>query len=191
MDWLSFTCWRAVNIILEHHQGKDAAMLTNEYNTKFLQSYNSWFQALYKDKYDYIGDFDLMRTAFLLDLGLYYLGVAGPLYTEGRHALDYGVFITPPSRPVFRLMSLYNRRLAAIARKRRELGTFGQRNDRQRFMFGGYTFARDGANSKPIVKALMYWGWLELTEGWRSWFTREHAATAPVNAARAVSQAAP
>jgi len=89
------------------------------------------------------------------------------------------VFITPPSLPVYRLMRTYNRRFAAIARTRRERGTFGRMNDSQRFMFGGFTFARDGANSKHLLKALLRWSWLEVTEGWRSWFVRERK-TSPI-----------
>jgi len=170
MDWLSFTAWRAANLILQQQQGEDAAALAHNFNADFTRSYDCWFRALYKDKYDYLGDFELMRTAFLLDLGLYYLGVAGLLYTEGNKALDYGVFVTPRSRPVQRLMSLYNRRLAAIARKRRERGAFGAMNDRRRFMFGGFTFERNGMNGKHILKALFKWLGLELTEGWRTWF---------------------
>jgi len=35
-------------------------------------------------------------------------------------------------------------------------------------MFGGYTF--EGKSSVPVLKALLSWGMLELTEGWRTWF---------------------
>ena len=34
-------------------------------------------------------------------------------------------------------------------------------------MFGGFTFSVTSA--WPLVKALRWWLWLELTEGWRSW----------------------
>jgi hypothetical protein len=120
-----------------------------------------------------MGDFELMGMAFLLDLGLYYLGVAGLIYREGTRAFDYGVFLTERSVPVYHLMRTYNRRLAAISRKRRELGTFGRRNDSQRFMFGGFTFEQNGANGKHLLKALARWGWLEISEGWRTWFAAE------------------
>jgi len=176
MDWVSFTSHAASELILAQQRGEDAAMLAAKHNERFTRSYTRWFTALYKDKYDYIGDFELMRTVFLLDLGLYYLGVAGLLYKEGTRALGYGVFMTPPSVPVYHLMRTYNRRFAAIGRTRRERGTFGRTNDGQRFMFGGFTFERDGANTKHIAKALLKWGWLELTEGWRSWFVDEPAA---------------
>ena len=72
-------------------------------------------------------------------------------------------------------MRTYNRRFAAMARTRRERGTFGRKNDGQRFMFGGFTFERDGANTKHLAKALLRWGWFELTEGWRSWFVEAPA----------------
>ena len=187
MDWLSITSYAAVGLILAQQKGEEVASLVAAHNENFIRSHACWFTALYKDKYDYLGDFELMRTAFLLDLGLYYIGVAGLIYKEGAEALRYGVFITPPSMPVYHLMRTYNRRLAAMARTRRERGTFGRRNDRQRFLFGGYTFERDGANTKHIAKALLRWGWLEVTEGWRSWFGAQPAATpafdeAPVTA---------
>ena len=177
MDWMSFTTYAASEMILAQQRGEDVPMLVEKHNQDFTRSQVSWFNALYKDKYDYMGDFELMRTAFLLDLGLYYLGVAGLLYKQGNKALGLGVFITPPSRPVYHLMRTYNRRLAAISRTRRERGTFGRMNDGQRFMFGGFTFERDGANSKHLLKTFLRWGWLEITEGWRSWFASERKAT--------------
>lgn len=173
MDWISFTSFAAASMIEAHARGQDAAVLSREHNEKFVRSHARWFAALYQDKYDYMGDFELMRTAFLLDLGLYYLGVAGLIYKQGPPALGYGVFITPPSLPVYHLMRTYNRRFAAMARSRRERGTFGGMNDRQRFMFGGFTFEHDGANTKHILKALVHWGILEVSEGWRSWFAEK------------------
>ena len=170
MDWMSFTTYAAAEMISAQRRGEDVAMLIEQHNRNFTRSHACWFNALYKDKYDYLGDFELMRTAFLLDLGLYYLGVAGPIYKEGQSALRNGVFITPPSIPVYHLMRTYNRRFATMARARRERGTFGRMNDMQRFMFGGFTFERDGANTKHLLKALLHWGRLEVTEGWRSWF---------------------
>ena len=175
MDWISFTSYAATEMILAQGRGEDVSMLVEKHNRDFVRSHACWFTALYKDKYDYMGDFELMRTAFLLDLGLYYLGVAGLLYKQGSKALAYGVFITPPSVPVYHLMRTYNRRFAAMARARRARGTFGRMNDAQRFMFGGFTFERDGANAKHILKALVRWGVLEITEGWHSWFADERA----------------
>jgi hypothetical protein len=35
-------------------------------------------------------------------------------------------------------------------------------------MFGGYTF--EGSSVKAIVRALLDWARLEISEGWRTWF---------------------
>jgi hypothetical protein len=177
MDWISFTTSAVVRLILAQQEGKEVAPLVAKHNRDFSRSYARWFEALYLDKYQYMGEFDLMRMAFLLDLGLYYLGVASQPFKRGAEALTEPVFSTRPSVPFFHLIRTYNRRLARIAEARRARKVSGRRNDHRRFMFGGYTFAAGSAG--PIVKALVSWGWLELTEGWRSWLR------APVrNAAR-------
>jgi flavin-dependent dehydrogenase len=185
MDWMSFTTYAAAEMVSAQRRGEAVPLLVEQHNRNFTRSHACWFNALYKDKYDYLGDFELMRTAFLLDLGLYYLGVAGPIYKEGASALRLGVFVTPRSMPVYRLMRLYNRRFAAMARARRERGTFGQMNDMQRFMFGGFTFERDGANTKHLLKALLHWGRLEATEGWRGWFADKRKAAPAIQPAHA------
>ncbi len=61
------------------------------HNRDFARSHRCWFEALYKDKYEYLGEFDLMSLAFLLDLGLYYFGVVSQPFRYGAEA-----FISPP-----------------------------------------------------------------------------------------------
>ena len=146
------------------------------------RSYDRWFDAVYLDKYFYLGDFELMRLAFLLDLGLYYLGVASQPFKFGASALCQPIFTVPVSTPVYYVMRSYGRRFAAMARSRRARGVWGRRNDGHRFLFGGYSF--EGWSRKPILKALLGWLWLELREGWRTWFSAgrpaEELRTAPV-----------
>jgi flavin-dependent dehydrogenase len=167
MDWISFTVSSAARLILAQQRGEPLSPLLLKHNRDFSRSYARWFEALYLDKYEYVGEFDLLRLAFLLDLGLYYLGVASQPFKRGFKALTEPVFSTPPSVPFYHFMRTYNRRFARIARTRRLRGLGGRRNDRRRFMFAGYTFAIGSA--APIVKSIASWGWLELTEGWRSW----------------------
>jgi hypothetical protein len=69
--------------------------------------------------------------------------------------------------PVFHLMRTYNRRIAAIARERRRRGVWGRANHGERFLFPGFSIGRQ--DSGKIMKALLQWLRLELTEGWRSW----------------------
>jgi flavin-dependent dehydrogenase len=182
MDWVSFTSYSAAQLILAQQRGEDLAPLLARHNRDFTRSYERWFDAVYRDKYEYLGDYDLMRLAFLLDLGFYYLGVASQPFKRGAVAFREPLFSTPPSVPFYHLMRTYTRRFAAMARSRRARGVWGRRNAGQRFMFPGYTFT--GGSTLPIAKALLNWGWLELTEGWRSWF-------GPAPAVKVVEKALP
>jgi flavin-dependent dehydrogenase len=168
MDWISFTVTTASRLVLAQQRGEAAAPLVERYNRDFARSYRRWFEAVYKDKYEYMGEYDIFRAAFLLDLGLYYLGVAAQPFKRGIQALTEPVFSTPPSTPFYHLMRLYNRRFARIARSRRARGRRDLTNAHRRFLFGGYTFAQRSA--WHIAKGLAMWGRFELTEGWRTWF---------------------
>jgi flavin-dependent dehydrogenase len=175
MDWLSFTTFSGVELVLASLRGEDVRERVAAHNRTFPASYDRWFEAVYENKYAYMGDYELMRIAFLMDLGLYYLGVVSQPFKFGACALQQPVFSTAPSRPVFRLMRLYNQRLAALAEARRARGAFGARNRGNRLLFGGYTL--EPRSSRPIAGALLRWAWLELTEGWRSWGQPARRAT--------------
>jgi hypothetical protein len=142
-----------------------------KHNKDFLQSYNRWFVAIYKDKYEYMAEFDLMRLAFLMDLGFYYYGIAVQPFKRGAVALTEPYYSTGPSTPFYHFMRTYNRRFATIARARRARGALGRTNKGNRFMFTGYNFSP--VNARHIVKAIIQWGWLEVTEGWRTWWQRK------------------
>jgi flavin-dependent dehydrogenase len=169
MDWLSFTVMRAVDLIAgaDRRQAEATASEIQRYNADIRRSYDRWFDAIYRDKYAYLGDFELMRIAFLLDLGCYYLGVASQPFKRGEAGLSEPPFTTPPSTPVYWLMSLYNRRLAALGRSRRQRGTFGRMNHGQRLLVPGFTFSPGSA--RPLLGCVLRWLHLEITEGWRSW----------------------
>jgi hypothetical protein len=179
MDWISFTASASARLILAQQHGEEVRPLISRHNRDFERSYRRWFQAIYQDKYEYMGEFDLMRLAFLLDLGLYYLGVASQPFKRGAQSLTEPVFSTRPSIPFFYLIRSYNRRFARMARARRARQMLGKQNDCRRFMFQGYTFSRNSA--MPVIKALLAWGVLELKEGWRSWlgFKTEEPLAAP------------
>jgi hypothetical protein len=170
MDWIAFTTSSAVQLVLAQRRGEQLGPLVAGHNRSFSRSYSQWFEALYLNKYEYMGEYDLMRLAFLLDYGLYFLCVVSQPFKRGPKALTEPVFSTPPSVPFFYFIRTYNRRFAQMARDRRSRNVDGRFNDHRRFMFGGYTFSPGSA--APIAKAILSWGWLELTEGWRTWFDR-------------------
>ena len=178
IDWIAYTTYATAALIAAERRGetdpaKDAAHRPlaerlEKQQRDFNRSHRRWFDAVYRDKYEYFGDYELTQLAFLFDLGLYYLGVASQPYKLGSAALTRPVFSDPPSVPVYHFMRTYNRRFAQMARVRRARGTLGAQNAGRRFLFGGFTFSPGSA--KPLCKALAQWGWLELTEGWRSWW---------------------
>jgi hypothetical protein len=126
------------------------------------------FEALYENKYDYLGDYDFMRLAFRLDIALYYLFVVRPVFMTGAEGFAQPPYAAREAGPFFALMRLYNRRFAAMARRRRADGTFGRHNAGQRDLFPGFNF-RVPYLLKVVAGALAGWLRLEVTEGWRSW----------------------
>jgi flavin-dependent dehydrogenase len=167
MDWVSFTATSAAHLITQQRNGKPMAELIVRHNRDFKVCYDRWFGALYKDKYDYIGEYDLLCLAFRLDLGLYYQGVVEPPFREGVAALTKPPF-SPPSGRIFSVvMRTYNARFAKIARRRRRLGMLGKMNKGNRFLLQGFTLGR--SDMWQILGLLKQWALLELREGWRSW----------------------
>jgi flavin-dependent dehydrogenase len=167
MDWISFTATSAAELITAQRRGDPMPDRINRHNRDFARSYRHWFEALYQDKYEYMGEFDLMSLAFTMDLGFYYFGIASQPYKLGMKA-----FLAPPfsesiSRPFYHLMRTYNRRFAQVARRRRRLNLLGQRNHGRRRLIPGFTLRPTDIG--PLVIALIKWMWLEMTEGWRSW----------------------
>jgi hypothetical protein len=90
-------------------------------------------------------------------------------FMRGKISFLEPVFSNGPSTPCYYLMRTYNRRLARIAQERHARGTLGRKNAYRRFLFGGYTLAK--SSSRHVLNGLLRWGWLEITEGWRTWFS--------------------
>jgi hypothetical protein len=173
LDWMSYTVSLAVTLIGNHFSGKkvDLAGKVEMLNQQFARSYERWFEALYKDKYFYLGEFDLMKVAFLLDGTMYFMGVASQPFKRGWPAFLEPVFTTPPSVPFYHFMRFYNKRLAAIAKRRDEKGLLGRRNSHERFLFTGLSFSPFAA--RWTLRGLLCWLVLEMKEGWRTWFRSE------------------
>jgi len=167
MDWIAFTVSSGVNLITAERAGEPMAERIEMHNRDFARSYRCWFEALYKDKYEYIGEFDLMCLAFTLDLGLYYFGIVSQPFMHGAKAFGTPPFSQGISKPFHWLMRTYNRRFAQIARRRRETGALGRTNRNRRMLIPGFTLNR--RDQAQVLKGLAKWAWLEATEGWRSW----------------------
>jgi len=177
MDIISFTATATTALIAAQRRGEAVAPLIERHNAMFSQSYRRWFEAIYKDKYEYLGEYDLMNVAFRMDLGLYYLGIVSQPFKYGAKSLALPPFGVPVSTPVYRFMRFYNARFAAIARKRRERRVWGRGNSRRQYLF--QSFSISPRDLPRILAAAAQWVRLELSEGWRSWFGEAPATKIP------------
>ena len=162
MDWISFTTSRAAALIGAQRKGEPMNDLIDRHNRDFARSHRCWFEAVYKDKYEYMGEFDLMSTAFIFDLGLYYLGVASQPFRSGEKALLVPPFSQTGVGPIFRFMRAYNRRFAEIARRRRKRRMLGKTNRAQRCLIPGFTLK--SSNPKLFAQGFAKWARIELGE---------------------------
>jgi hypothetical protein len=124
-------------------------------------TYRLWFETLYKDKYYYMGDAELMVAALLLDVGMYFIGLVIPVYKDPEREFLHLPFEGTPGRVVGAMMKFYNRRLVVLAKRRLAKGCYGRRNTGWRELYDG--FVPDGRVRKLIRKGLFHWWRAELT----------------------------
>ncbi|GAB4164559.1 MAG: hypothetical protein Fur0032_00610 [Terrimicrobiaceae bacterium] len=127
MDYCSWTARLAFARISKEYRGGEVEL--EKINADFQESYRSWFESLYLNKYYYLGDAQLMSAAYLLDISLFFFGPGySAIVHSGGDDLNCLPFVGPVDRLVGRFMRFYNRRLSAIARLRKEAGCYGQKN---------------------------------------------------------------
>ena len=168
LDWVAFTTSAALDLITSEAAQMDPAKSAADIDKRFLQSYHRWFEAIYEGKYIYKGDFELMRMAFVTDLAGYYFGMVMGIYKKGESEMSKPVFATAGTTVPFLLIRQYNRRLVKMALDRRRRGVFGRKNNGHAVKILSYTL--DWKLPVRLIWSLRVWLWLEVTEGWRTWF---------------------
>lgn len=176
MDWIALTTWSSADLISRQLKGENPEAQLHKHNADFVRSYDRWFDAIYRNKYEYIGEFDLLRVAFRLDIANYYLGIAGRAYQRGEEFLAEPLYSQKLALPFYLLMRTYNRRLSQMAFARRQRAALGRTNTGHRLLVPGYSFG--AASLIPLFKGLGEWAVLELTEGWRTWFSSQPSSEA-------------
>jgi flavin-dependent dehydrogenase len=162
LDYCSHGISIARDILGRALDGQCVAGCIARHNHQFVESYHRWFHALYRNKYEYLGDADLMHAAFLLDIGAYFVGPVRLIYqdTVGEFAkMPYNGAV---GRGFAALMAFYNRRLAVLARKRLARGTYGRHNLHRRH-FIRRPFLPTLAAFRHLCTGLAAWGRLEFT----------------------------
>jgi len=132
LDHAAFSVDATVEIVGRQTRGEDVAARVVEHNETFVRSYHRFFQSVYKDKYFYMGEADLLAASFLLDTAQYYLFIVMPAYRVAKKFLWMPVLGAKPAFFSYHLMKFYNRRFKAIALARRAVGEAGTRNDGRR-----------------------------------------------------------
>lgn len=158
LDYCSWTVSAAVDRIVRESRGETCDL--KDLNTRFSRSYRGWFEALYKDKYHYLGDKELMTAAFLMDLGLFFLGPVRNVIRCPRSGFTEFPFEGSLDAAIVRnIMAFYNRRLVHIAQKRRAAGVYGSMNLDSRTLLKGF---------EPNRRA-----WKLILQGVRTWLCAE------------------
>ena len=132
LDHAAFTVEASVALIAADTRGEDIAKAIALHNETFVRSYARFFNAVYRDKYRYMGEADLLSAAFLLDTAHYYIFVVTPAYRLMKKFFWMPVLGPKPAFFSYHLMSFYNRRFTTIAERRRSRGEEGRRNDGRR-----------------------------------------------------------
>lgn len=185
LDWLCYSSMATAKLVAESlaSPGQTANPEAIErHNRRFAMSYRRWFDAIYRDKYYYMGDFDLMQLAFRLDLGFYYLGVVARPFLMGAESLTTPSFGQREAKWPGRLIAFYNRRLASLARRRIAAGRWGCHNDGANYSF--FSYRLNYTLPPRLIAACAAFAWLELTDLFANAFARRPAAQAAVPSAR-------
>lgn len=132
LDHASFSAEATVEIIKQDAMGADLTEAIREHNETFVRSYWRFFRSVYKDKYYYMGEADLLSAAMLIDTAQYYIFVVIPAYKIMKKFHWMPVLGPKPAFISYHLMRIYNRRFKAIAEARRAAGVAGLYNDGRR-----------------------------------------------------------
>jgi len=159
LDHAAFTVEASVELVKAAARGEAVGDRIALHNETFVRSYRRFFDAVYRDKYLYMGEHDLLSAAFLIETAQYYLFVVIPAYRVHRHF--HWMPVLGPREAFFnyRLMRLVNFRLGRIALARRAAGEAGRRNDGRRVRA---FFALGGAPLRMAARGVKLWLLAEL-----------------------------
>jgi flavin-dependent dehydrogenase len=161
LDFCSYTSYYVADLLSHALAGEEIADRLRYYNEQYPVTYRDWFETLFKDKYFYMGDAELMSAALLLDVSSYYFGLVIPLYRDPETEFLNLPFRGGGGRFAARMMKFYNRRLVAMGKRRWLTGSYGRRNAGWRELYDGFT--PDGRLWKLFWKGLLRWWKCELT----------------------------
>ncbi|MBE2283273.1 MAG: hypothetical protein IAE77_07410 [Prosthecobacter sp.] len=128
IDFIGHTVYAAVHLVKKNLAGENTQEITDYLNMAYPRTWRLWFEALYKDKYAYLGDAELMNVAFLLDLATYFIGPVRLVYSDPDYEWTRLPYDGPAGSFFGWFMAFYNRRLVHLAQERVRKGIYGRCN---------------------------------------------------------------
>ncbi len=160
LDLCAYTTSVVSDLVARSLAGEDTTARQQYYNEQFRITYRFWFETLYRDKYYYMGEADLMSAALLLDVGTYFIGLVRPVYANPERAFLELPFEGTPGRIFGAMMKFYNQRLSVLGKNRIAHGALNAHNAGWRELYDG--FVPDVRLHKLIRKGLFRWWKAEL-----------------------------
>ena len=167
LDQMAFSVYSRVGLIQKAMTGASAEEMTKEYelhNKRYTRFMTYFYEAIFRDKYYVMGDYDTMTTAFLMDTSLYYLAAIIPVYRWSSERLGIPPYYQDGSEIAYYPMRFYNRRLVAIAKRKRALGIYGNHNAGVRPGLVGFSVR--WASWVMLGHGLVRWAKAELANAW-------------------------
>ncbi len=167
LDYCGHTVSAATDMIRRNLAGECVQGTIDYLNRAYPKSWRTWFEALYKDKYHYLGDAELMHAAFLLDLASYFIGPVRGVYNNPD--LEWKLMPYDGFGGAFfgKFMALYNRRLVSLAHQRLAKGIYGRHNH-GRFFTPRISFSPDNTVLKILFDGIKFWLKAEITTAFAS-----------------------
>jgi flavin-dependent dehydrogenase len=189
LDFCAYTSYYAADFLARSLRGEDVSERLRHYNEQYPVTYRSWFESLYKDKYYYMGDAELMSAALLLDVSSYYTGLVRAVYRDPEREFLHLPFTGNGGKFVRKVMRFYGSRLATMANRRWVTGYYGKRNAGWRELYDG--FVPDKRLRKQFSRGLRRWCKCEFTNLMLMLRRPAAAVTGGVDAGGARTRAAP
>ena len=158
LDHASFTAEATAEIVGLEAKGEDIGARIVEHNAAFTRSYTRFFRSIFKDKYYYMGEHDLLAAAMILDTAHYYIFVVMPAYRIAKRFLSMPVLGPKPAFFSYHFIKLYHQRFKAIALARRAAGEEGVRNNGRRIRV---YFNLNLAPAHMVLRGVKLWAFAE------------------------------
>ncbi len=167
LDQMAFSVHSRVELIRQALSGTPPEEMEKayaEHNRRYSRFFRYFYESIYRDKYSVMGDYDTMTAAFLLDTSLYYCAAVMPVYRWSHDRMGCPPYYQDGAEIGFYPIRFYNQRLAAIAKRKKALGIYGNHNRGRRPGLVGFSVR--SSMFVMLAHGLLRWWKAELANAW-------------------------